>query len=140
VLGMFAVLDRVDQAAISQEDIRRARALAAHASVALDVKRSLHVSESHRRRSESLMALAQELNPLLRLPEFAQGFVSRAANMMDASAAALAIKQGDALDTVALHGEAVSASQERLLKHRLSLALSEFLSTSKDAVTVSTAP
>ena len=72
VLGMFGVLDRLDQAGISQEDIRRARALAAQVAVALEVTRNLHQSEQHRRRAESLMGLALELNGHLRLPDFAR--------------------------------------------------------------------
>ena len=55
VLGMFGVMDRIDQAGISQEEIRRARALAAQVAVALEVTRNLHQSEQHRRRAESLM-------------------------------------------------------------------------------------
>ena len=45
VLGMFGVLDRLDGTGISQEDIRRARALSNQAAVALEVARNLHLSE-----------------------------------------------------------------------------------------------
>jgi len=41
VLGMFGVLDRVDDTGISREDIRRARALAAQVSVVLEVAHNL---------------------------------------------------------------------------------------------------
>lgn len=54
VLGMFGVLDRVDGAGISQEDIRRARALSNHVAVVLEVTRNLHLSDQHRRRAEAL--------------------------------------------------------------------------------------
>ncbi len=91
VLGMFGVLDRLDRAGISQEDIRRAKALAAQVAVALEVTRSLHLSDQHRHRAESLMGLALELNKLVRLPEFAKGFVTRAAEMMGAGGAAIAL-------------------------------------------------
>ena len=47
VLGMCCVLDRLDGTGISQEDIRRARALAAQVSVVLEVAHNLHLSERH---------------------------------------------------------------------------------------------
>src|ERR1019366_7745469 len=42
VLGMFGVLDRLDNTGISQQDIRRARALAAQVAVVLEVAHNLH--------------------------------------------------------------------------------------------------
>ena len=77
VLGMFGVLDRLDGTGISQEDIRRARALSNQAAVVLEVARNLHLSEQHRRRAEALIELAREMDGALRLPEFARRFVSR---------------------------------------------------------------
>ena len=93
VLGMFGVIDRLDRAGISPEEIRRARALAAQVAVALEVTRNLDQSEQHRRRAESLMELALELNGQLRLPSFARSFVSRAANILEVPQAALVLKQ-----------------------------------------------
>jgi PAS domain S-box-containing protein len=52
LLGMFGVLDKLDASAISQEDIRRARALSNQAAIALEGARNLHSSEQHRRRAE----------------------------------------------------------------------------------------
>ncbi len=54
VLGMFGVLDRLDGTGISQEDIRRARALSNQVAVVLEVARNLHLSEQHRHRAEAL--------------------------------------------------------------------------------------
>ena len=104
VLGMFGVLDRLDQSGISEEEIRRARALAAQVAVALQVTRNLHQSEQHRRRAESLMGLALELNGHLRLPEFARNFVGRAANILGAHQAALVVKQETGMETLVLQG------------------------------------
>ncbi|HEY7617014.1 MAG TPA: GAF domain-containing protein [Terriglobales bacterium] len=92
VLGMFAVLNQVDGRGVSPEDIRRAKALAAQAAVALEVTRDLELSEKHRQRAESLMGLALELNSLLRVQDFARSVVSRAASMMQSSFAALVVK------------------------------------------------
>src|SRR5260370_30263393 len=61
-LGMFGVLDHRDQGQISTEDIRRAQALAAQVTVALEVSRNLLLSEQHRSRAESLTSLALEVS------------------------------------------------------------------------------
>ncbi len=94
VLGMLGVIDRRDGAPISREDIRRAQALAAQVSMALQLTRNLTVSEQHRRRADDLMALSLDLNARLRLPEFARGFAGRAAEMLEAHSAALLIAHG----------------------------------------------
>jgi PAS domain S-box-containing protein len=116
VLGMFAVIDRLDEAAISQEDVRRAKALAMQVALALEVTRNLDVSEQHRRRAESLMAMALESNALLRVPEFGKSFASRAAEMMGASAAALTVHREGALETVVLQTDAGEVQDSSLLR------------------------
>ena len=103
VLGMFAVLDRLDLAGISSEDIRRARALAAQVAVALEVTRNLHLSEQHRRRAEALMGLALELGNLLHVPDFARRFAVRACTLLEASAAAVFLYQESTLELAAYH-------------------------------------
>ena len=122
VLGMFGVLDRADRMGISQEDVRRARSLGGQAAVVLEVARNLHLSERHRSRSESLMRLAIGLNSLLRLPDFAQGFVSRAMEIMGAKAAAFAVQQANGLDVIALQCSA-DESAKTALRPRLARAL-----------------
>jgi two-component system NtrC family sensor kinase len=92
--GVFGMLDRIDGRAISDEDVRRAQALAAQVTVALEVSRNLLLSEQHRRKSEALTALALETNSLLRGREFAHKFVERFAEIMEGSAAALVIDEG----------------------------------------------
>ena len=52
LLGMFGVLDKLDGTGISEEDVRRARALSNQAAIALEVARNLHSSEQHRQRAE----------------------------------------------------------------------------------------
>ena len=126
VMGMFAVLDRLDQTGISQGDIRSSRALAAQVAVALESTRNLHLLEQHRRRAESLMGLALELNSQLRLPQFAQSFMTRAAELMSAPAGALLITHGPALETVALHGKVTpSSSILRRFERALTTSLAE---------------
>ncbi len=129
-LGMFGVLDRVDQGSISQEDIRRAQALAAQVTVALEVSRNLQVSEQHRQRAESLTNLALEVNSLLRGPEFARKFVERAAGMMEAPHAALIVDGGKETSIVTLRG----AAENRELDTRLVRAALAALNASSERI------
>ena len=110
VLGMFGVLDRLDDTGISREDVRRARALAAQVSVVLEVAHNLHQSELNRRRSDVLIQLAREIDGLLRLPDFARKFVDRAVELTGARAGALALFQEGRFQTAALH-PLITASQ-----------------------------
>jgi PAS domain S-box-containing protein len=103
VLGMCCVLDRLDGTGISQQDIRRARALAAQVSVVLEVANNLHQSEQHRRRAEALTQLARDIDGLLHLPEFARKFVERSVDLAGAKAGAVALFQDGRFQTLALY-------------------------------------
>src|SRR5271154_1438787 len=103
VLGMFGVLDRLDSSGISQEDIRRARALGNQVAVVLEVARNLDHSEQHRRRAEALVELSREISGALRVPDFARRFVTRAAELTGASSGALALFHDGRAQIVALH-------------------------------------
>ena len=139
VLGMFGVLDRLDRTGISQEEIRRARALAAQVAVALEVTRNLHQSEQHRRRAESLMALALELNGHLRLPDFARSFVGRAADILGAHGAALVVKQETGMETLVIRGTDGREVQDRSLLRRFSHAIEQVLAQNEGAIVSSSA-
>jgi two-component system NtrC family sensor kinase len=124
VLGMFGVLDRLDDTGISREDIRRARALAAQVAVVLEVAHNLHQSELNRHRSDVLIQLAREIDGLLRLPDFARKFVERAVELCGAHAGAFALFQDGRFQTVALHSLPVvagrlpeSSDHRRLVTH-----------------------
>jgi len=103
VLGMFGVLDRLDGTGISQQDIRRARALAAQVSMVLEVAHNLHLAEQHRRRSQALTKLGREIDGLLRLPDCARKFVETAVELAGARSGAVALFQEGRLQTLALH-------------------------------------
>jgi PAS domain S-box-containing protein len=117
LLGMFGVLDRLDATGISQEDIRRARALSNQAAMMLEVASNLHLSEQHRRRAEALIELAKEIDGSLRLPEFARRLVLRITELTGFRAALLAIPQEGKWHVAAVHSPAlpVQASPLRLL-------------------------
>jgi PAS domain S-box-containing protein len=106
VLGMFGVLDRLDGTGISQQDIRRARALAAQVSVVLEVAHNLHQAEQHRRRSQALEQLAKEIDGLLHLPDCASKFLERAIDLAGAHAGAVALFQEGRFQTDAMHPQA----------------------------------
>jgi PAS domain S-box-containing protein len=103
VLGICGVLDRLDGTGISQQDIRRARALAAQVSVVLEVAHNLHQSEQHRRRAEVLTQLAREIDNLLHLPDFARKLVERSVEVAGARAGAVALYQDGRFQTVAMY-------------------------------------
>ena len=121
VLGMFGVLNRLDGTGISQEDIRRARALSNQAAVVLEVARNLHLSEQHRRRAEALIELAREMDGALRLPEFARRFVGRAAELTGARAGLLAVLQEGRWQVLALRTQSlpVQSSQVQSSQNQL---------------------
>jgi two-component system NtrC family sensor kinase len=134
VLGMFGVLDRADNTGISQQDIRRARALAAQVSVVLEVARNLHLSEQHRKRSEALTQLAREIDGLLLLPDFARKFLNRAIQLAEARAGAVALFQDGRFQIAALHSLSATAeasADPHPSDHSNSSALSQ-LASDKD--------
>jgi len=102
-IGLFAVLDRLDGAEISAGDVRRARALAAEVAAALEAAQNLALSRQHRACAENLMSLARELNSSFRLPDFLKSFAMRAAEMLGARAALLALAHGRLLEAVCIH-------------------------------------
>jgi two-component system NtrC family sensor kinase len=120
LMGMFCVLDRLDRTGISQENIRRARALAAQVSVVLEAARNLHQSEQHRRRSEFLIQLAREIDNLLYLPDFARKFVQRAVELMGAQAGAFATFQEGRFQSLAFSPAAEAQAPAPLLAERSS--------------------
>jgi PAS domain S-box-containing protein len=150
VLGMFGVLDRLDGTGVSQQDIRRARALAAQVAVVLEVAHNLHLAEQHRRRSQALTKLAREIDGLLRLPDCARRFLESAVELAAASAGAVALFHDGRFQTVAMHSPAQSSSapdprtpdartpdsrnEDHALQQRFALALSELVSKRTEAI------
>jgi PAS domain S-box-containing protein len=121
LLGMFGVLDQRQPGHISEEDVRRARALAAQAAIALELTRNLHESEQHRHRAEALVALALELNTVLHLPEFTRNFARRAADILGGRAVAFSLFPKAAPETVLLCGS--SEVEDQALVRRFSSEL-----------------
>jgi len=112
VLGMFGVLDRVEAGPINDEDVRRARALAAQVAIALELTRNLHQSEEHRRRAEALVTIVLELNTVLHLPEFMRTFAVRAAGLLGGRSVALSLFRNSEMDTVLIRGISEASATE----------------------------
>jgi two-component system NtrC family sensor kinase len=102
LLGMLGMLERLEGASISREDIRRARELAAKAAAVLEAARNRQQAEVRRRRSETLGQLSRELDAVLRLPDFASKLLDRALALMAARAGGLVLLQEGKFQTVAL--------------------------------------
>jgi PAS domain S-box-containing protein len=128
VLGMFGVLDRIEAGPIDDEDVRRARALAAQVAIALELTRNLHQSEEHRRRAEALVTIALELNTVLHLPEFMRNFALRTAGLLGGRSVALSLFQTAESETVLLCGtsEVDDKSQLRRFSQALRGALPKY--------------
>jgi PAS domain S-box-containing protein len=121
LLGMFGMLDRAQPGPIREEDVSRAQALAAQAAIALELTANLHRSEQHRRRAESLVTLALELNTVLHLPQFIRSFARRASDLLGGRAVALSLFQGATQETVLFQG--LSEVEDKSLLRRFNLAL-----------------
>ena len=121
VLGTFGVLDRIEPGPIDDEDVRRARALAAQVAIALELTRNLHEAEQHRRRAEALVALAVELTTVLDLPAFMRNFALRAAALLGGRAAVLSLFDMAEIETVVMCGAA--ELEDKALVRRLAQAL-----------------
>lgn len=131
-LGIFGVLDKSEGLPISQEDIRRAQALAAHVTAAFEISRNLALSDRHRQRSESLTNLALEMSSLVRGPGFATKFLERAAVMMKAADAAIVVESET--KTPAMFLRFAKAEQDDHFKRKFAAAVVSLLSRRPDAI------
>lgn len=132
LLGLFGVLDRRDGSNIRPQDVERARALGAQVAVVLEATRNLDVAEDHRRRSENLMSLALEVSSSIRLPDLVTSLTSRAMDMMEGKAAALALARSGVLETVYVQG--AKPTEDKSLLRRLNMALTELSGKMPDAI------
>jgi two-component system NtrC family sensor kinase len=140
ILGMFGLLDRLDAAGISQEDLRRARALAGQVAVAFEVKSNLHSSEQQRSRAEAIVGLAHEWDALLQSPSLNRRLVARIADLVGAEAAALALYEDSVLEAAVTHKRNSDDQDVSVdLRQRLSRALDELLTSRSEPVISGTA-
>jgi GAF domain-containing protein len=128
-LGILGLLDRSDGKVISDEDVRRAKALAAQATVALESARNLDISEQHRSRAETLVSFALDLGASVELEELVKKFTSRAMELLEARVSFMALLRGSRPQPVILQG--ISAERERqTVFSKLARALEPFMSKS----------
>ena len=124
-LGVLAALDRKDGKPISQEDVRRAEALAAAVATVLERTRNLFLAVQHQRRAEDLVRLALEVGASIRLPDLVRSLTTRAAAMMGAQSAALLLARGTSLETVFMSNG--PDLEDKSLARRLNLGMTELL-------------
>ena len=84
----------------SDEMAAQAAVAAALAGAVFEAGRFALTSEQHRERAENLMSLALELQPSMRLPDFARRFTLHAMSMLRARVGVLAIARGGRLESV----------------------------------------
>jgi two-component system NtrC family sensor kinase len=125
-LGLLTVFDRIDGKPVSDSDIRRVQALAAEAAVVIEATENFERLEEHRRRSEDLVDLALSLNSSLQVGELARAFTVKAAQMLDAPAAASVIVSPTGFEAIVLHPE--KQGDDKVLVHRLAHGLADVIS------------
>ena len=103
-LGVLGLLDQVDHKPISPEDVRRAKALAGQATIALESTRNLDVSERHRARAETLVSFALDLGASIELEELVKKFTSRGMELLEAGSSFMALVRGTRPQTVIFQG------------------------------------
>jgi PAS domain S-box-containing protein len=121
-LGVLGLLDKKNQARVTQDDIHRARTLGGEVAAALEASHNLHLSSRHKKRAEDLMEMSLHLGSALRLPDFVKSFTERVAGMMGAKSAILGLAQGGTVESVGFFG----MKPERDLVRKLNAALSEY--------------
>ncbi len=121
-LGVLGFLDKKSRARISQDDVRRARALAAEVAMAMEASHNLQLSEQHKKRTADLMEMALDMGSALRLPDFVKNFTERVAVMMGARSAALGLSQGNQVEAVSFF----NVKPDRELLRQLNGALSQY--------------
>jgi PAS domain S-box-containing protein len=131
-LGIFCVMDKSNGGPIEDEEVRRAKALSAQISVALEAVQNLQLAKVHQRRAENLVETALELNASMRLPEFTQKFTTRAMEMVQAQSGALVLAQQSHFE-VAVFSDPARACDSALAR-RLSQSVAEWAARSEDVI------
>jgi PAS domain S-box-containing protein len=122
-LGILTLLNKKNQEPITQEEVRRAKVLAATAAMAMEAARNLEVSDQYKKRAEDLMETALDLGTALRLPDLVRTFTERVAGMIGAQSAVLALVQGNTLESVGFFGP----KPERDLLRKFDAALTQYV-------------
>ena len=121
-LGILGLLDRTDRKPISPEDVRRAKALAGQATVALESARNLDISERHRSRAEALVSFALDLGTSVELEELVKKFTSRGMELLEARVSFMTVVRGGRPQSVFLYG-AENEREKSKIHRRLTAAL-----------------
>ncbi|HUO61083.1 MAG TPA: PAS domain S-box protein [Candidatus Acidoferrales bacterium] len=130
VLGALGVLDRVDGAPITDEDIRRARALAVQVALVLESRQNLQAADAQRRRAENLIAMAFDISTSLRVPDLVRVLGTRASDMLGGESVVVALARGASLESVFMEPTVPEPNMVR----RLNAVLTELASRGQELV------
>jgi PAS domain S-box-containing protein len=123
VIGAAVFLHDSEPNFFNDDLAAKATILATQIGSLLELVRLAQLAREEHRRTEALINLSLETSSLLHLPEFAQKFVARAAEMLSAGSAALVLCQDSRIQTIVLQ----STAADQHLQRRLNFALGELL-------------
>ncbi|HUJ41067.1 MAG TPA: PAS domain S-box protein [Candidatus Acidoferrales bacterium] len=119
--GLLALFHDNNPQFFTEAMAAQAAVAAALAGAALEAGRYAVSSQQHRERAENLMSLALELQPSMRLPDFARRFTLHAMSMLRARTGLLAIARSGRLDLV--FSQWASPAPSGILQRGLEIAL-----------------
>jgi len=122
----------------SEEIAAQVSLAAVLAGAAFAAGRSAASSEQHRQRAENLMSLALDLQPSMRLPDFARRFTLHAMSMMRARTGVMTIARGGRLETV--FTQWAEGAPAGVLQRGLEIALFGLSSANQAGVSAGPAP
>jgi two-component system NtrC family sensor kinase len=129
VVGAF-VLAAASPGFFNDDLAANATLLVGYGSALAEAARLRQASREETQRAEDLMSLARDFSSSLGLPDFVRSFVNRAADMLGARAAVLALHNGKALEAVEVHG----TQADKVTLRRLNGALGDLATARPESV------
>ena len=130
--GLLALFHDNNPQFFTEAMAAQAAVAAALAGPAIEVGRLAVSSQQHRERAENLMSLALELQPSMRLPDFARRFTLHAMSMLRARTGLLAIARSGRLDLV--FSQWAASAPAGIIQRGLEIALHGLASANPGAV------
>ncbi|HYH00529.1 MAG TPA: PAS domain S-box protein [Terriglobales bacterium] len=131
-VGALAFVHEIDADYFNDGMATQATIVAGLLGTLMQAARLSQASRQEHQRAENLVDVASELNSSLRLVDFVQRFTERAAVMMGAKTAVLALSKEGVLETVALHGGPLA--RDNAVLRPLSYALGQAVRATREPV------
>ncbi len=135
VIGAIVFLSRISPEFFNDDLAGQATILAAHLCGIVEMARLReegNLAEEHRKCAESLTKLGLDLSASLRLPDLAPRFIARAAELMGAPEAVLALTDDHRLQVVEQLGPAIL---DEVLRGRLEAGIRSLVGREREAIT-----